>query len=109
MEKILEGIAASGGIAEGKARVVLDPENAGDFEFGNILVTPKTTPEYTSILLKAAAIITDTGGMLCHASIIARELGVPCVVGTKNATTTVKDKDQIKVDGDKGVIYRSKT
>jgi pyruvate,water dikinase len=69
------------------------------------MVTVMTDPDYTPFVIKASAIVTNTGGMLCHAAIVSRELRKPCVVGTKNATTVLKDGMMVTVDGLKGIIY----
>jgi len=102
----VKGTPASPGRAVGVARVVLDPRNAGEFNEGDILVTGMTRPEYTPLVKKASAIVTDAGGVLCHAAIIARELKKPCVVGTHNATKLFKTGDKIEVDADKGTATK---
>lgn len=71
---------------------------------GDVLVTGMTTPESVIYIKKALAIITDEGGMLCHAAIISRELGIPCIIGTKIATQVLKDGDLVDVDANKGVV-----
>ncbi len=74
------------------------------FNKGDILVTQMTTPNYLPILRQASGIITDEGGMLSHAAIVSRELNLPCIVGTKNATKVLKDEDLVELNADKGVI-----
>ena len=101
----LKGIAASYGIARGRVKVIHNPEDRGKLKAGEILVTTFTSPLLTPALLKASAIVTDTGGKTCHGAIIARELGIPCVVGTEKATKVLRDGMEIIVDGEKGVIY----
>lgn len=104
---IVKGRTASKGIVVGKARVVLSPEEGNTLKKGEILVTKMTTPDYMIFLHRAAAIITDEGGFTCHAAIVSRELGVPCIIGTEKATKMIKDGEMIKVDASKsnGVVY----
>lgn len=71
---------------------------------GDILVTFMTTPVFVPAMEKAAAIVTDEGGILCHAAIVSRELGIPCVIGTKIATKVLKDGDFVEVDANRGII-----
>jgi pyruvate,water dikinase len=102
---ILKGIPASPGIAKGKVRIILDPSQTSKMKNGDILVTLMTNPLFVPAIQKAKAIVTDVGGLLSHAAIVSRELGIPCVVGTKRATKILRDNQQIKVDGEKGTIY----
>lgn len=88
----------------GKVKIITDLKNISNFKKEEILVTTMTTPAYVPIMEKAAAIITDEGGLLCHAAIVSRELGVPCVIGTKVATKTLKDGDLIEIDADNGIV-----
>lgn len=103
---LLRGIAASPGVAEGKVRILLSPNQMEKMGDGDILVAPETNPEYTLAILKAAAIITDLGGMLSHPAIVARELGIPAVVGTKEATKVLENDMEVTVDGTKGVVLQ---
>ena len=103
---ILKGISASAGIAKGKVKIILDPSENSKMKKGDILVTEMTNPLFLPAIQRAKAIITDVGGLLCHAAIVSRELGIPCVVGTKRATKILKDNQKIKVDGEKGTIYQ---
>lgn len=105
MMKQLKGIGASYGIAQGKVRVILNPKNIDKLKEGEILVTKFTNPLFTPAILKASAIVTDTGGKLSHGAIIARELGKPCIVGTEKATKVFKNGMKIIVDGERGEIY----
>ena len=73
---------------------------------GEILVAPKITPKYVPAMEKAIAIITDEGGLLSHAAIVSREMGIPCVVGTKIATQVLKDGDRVEVDANKGIVRK---
>lgn len=101
------GIVASKGnesFIQGKVRIVLDPFQAKNFQKGEILIAPMTSPEYVFLMEKAAAIITDTGGLTCHAAIVSREFEIPCIVGTKIATQILKDGDVVKIDAAKGTV-----
>lgn len=102
----ISGIPASPGKATGTARVILDPENVKKFQKGDILVTEMTSPKFTPFIGKAAAIVTDEGGTLCHAAIVSREYGIPAVVGTRNATKVLKDGDLVEVDAESGVVRK---
>ena len=104
---ILEGLGASPGVVKGKVKIILTPREANKMKEGEILVTVMTNPLYVTAIQRAKAIITDVGGMICHAAIVARELGIPCVVGTKKATKTLKDGVEVIVDGSEGKIYLS--
>lgn len=105
MKILLRGVGASPGRAKGKVRVVLKAEDAKNMEEGNILVAHYTTPLLTTAMLKARAIITDEGGIMCHAAIVAREMGIPCVTGTHKATQLLKNGQIVIVDGEEGVVY----
>lgn len=100
------GIVASRGKARGIANIVLNPEMTKKFKKGEILVTTMTSPKFTIFYKKTSAIITDSGGMLCHAAIIAREMNIPCIVGTKIATKVLKDGDYIEVDATAGKVRK---
>jgi pyruvate,water dikinase len=100
----LEGFAGAAGVVEGPARVILSFEKFPDLQSGDILVCPATSTAWTPLFLKIAAVVTDTGGMLTHAAIAAREYGIPAVVGTWNATNSIRDGDIIRVDGNMGVV-----
>jgi len=103
---VISGSPASAGEAVGVARIAFDPIEADKkMEDGDILVTPMTSPDYTLAILKASAIVTNFGGILCHAALVSRELGKPCVTGTKKATEVLKDGQRISVNGDKGEVY----
>ena len=105
---ILEGLAASGGIASGTVKIVKTIEDLEKIQKGDILVTVMTDPDMVVSMQKCAAIVTDEGGMTAHAAIVSREMGIPAVVGTQNATKTLKDGDVITVDGFKGKVYSGK-
>lgn len=106
---VVKGAPASPGQVSGKAHVILDPSLIDEFKQGEILVTEMTAPDWVPAMKKAKAIITDSGGMTCHASIVSRELGIPCIVGTKSrgeaATAVIRTGDDITVDATHGVVY----
>ncbi len=102
---LLKGLGASPGIATGKVKVILSEKEISKVEEGDILVTTMTTPDMVPAMKRAAAIVTDEGGLTCHAAIVSRELGVPAVVGTREATKVLKDGMIVTVDGEKGVVY----
>ncbi|MBW2978145.1 hypothetical protein KY331_04835 [Candidatus Woesearchaeota archaeon] len=104
--KVIKGNVAYKGKATGITHIVVDPSKAENFREGDILVTGMTRPEYLPLMKKAAAIITDGGGVLCHAAIVARELKKPCVIATKNATKLLKDGDLVEVDAEKGIVRK---
>lgn len=100
----LYGNSAFGGKVSGVVKVVLLNREIGKVNKGDILVADMTSPDYVTAMKKSAAVITDEGGITCHAAITARELKIPCVIGTKIATKVLKDGDKIEVDADSGVI-----
>jgi pyruvate,water dikinase len=104
-EIILRGLGASPGMGVGKAKVILKEDEIAKVQEGDILVTTMTSPDMVPAMQRAAAIVTDEGGMTCHAAIVSRELGVPAIVGTKKATNLLKDGMLVTADGDKGVVY----
>ncbi|PKL63876.1 MAG: phosphoenolpyruvate synthase [Methanomicrobiales archaeon HGW-Methanomicrobiales-3] len=102
---LLKGQGAAPGIASGKVVIIRDVRDVGKVKEGDILVTKMTNPDMVPAMRKVAAIITDEGGMTCHAAIVSRELGTPAIVGTKNATNLLKNDQLVTVDGEKGHIY----
>jgi pyruvate,water dikinase len=102
---LVRGLGASPGMGMGKVKIVRSSKEIKNMDRGDVLVTEMTTPDFVPGMKKASAIITDTGGMTSHAAIVSRELGVPCVVGTGNATATLKDGMEVSVDGSHGIIY----
>ncbi|MEW6586314.1 MAG: phosphoenolpyruvate synthase, partial [Nitrospirota bacterium] len=108
MEKyiLLRGIGVSPGQASGKVRTVLNVKNLSAFNKGDILVTEMTTPDWVPAMKIASAVVTNLGGKTCHAAIVSRELGVPCVVGAENATKVLQDGEVITVDGQRGLIFK---
>jgi pyruvate,water dikinase len=103
-EPLVRGLGAAPGSASGIVRRVAVLSEAGDLGHGDILVTHMTAPDWVPLMRRAAAIVTDSGGMTCHAAIVSRELGIPCVVGTGNATTTLRDGELVTVDATRGVV-----
>jgi pyruvate,water dikinase len=103
--RTLLGIAASPGRGEGMAHVLRDPSQASGFKPGQVLVIPHADVGWTPLFLVASAIVTDIGGVLSHAAVVAREYGVPMVMNTRFATSKVKTGDALLVDGDRGVVY----
>jgi len=103
---ILRGFGASPGIATGVARILHGPSEMEKLKTGEVLVTTMTTPDMVPAMSQASAIVTDEGGMTCHAAIVSRELGVPCVVGTREATRVIADGSEVTVDGKTGAVYR---
>ena len=104
-EIIVSGAAASFGQASGPVIVIPEAKDSDKVKKGNVLVTEMTTPDFVPAMKKAAAIVTDTGGRTCHAAIVSRELGIPCVVGTGDATKKLKNGQIVTVDGAKGAVY----
>lgn len=100
----LAGQVAYPGHAHGRVRIVNAPAELSHFKRGEIMVSRSTNPSLISAMQKAAAIVTDLGGLTCHAAIVARELKKPCVVGTKHATGVLKNGDRIDVDADRGIV-----
>jgi pyruvate, water dikinase len=103
-EPLVSGLAASPGKVAGAVRVLTSPQQGKLLRDGEILVAPMTNPDWVPTMRRAGALVTDSGGMTCHAAIVARELGVPCVVGTGNATSTLADGQLVTVDGSMGEV-----
>ena len=107
-EPLVSGIAVGEKISHGRVHVLKDPDHLSDFKAGDVLVTSMTDPAWEPIMKKAAAIVTDRGGRTCHSAIISRELGLPCIVGTGNATQILQSGNDITVscsEGAHGNIY----
>jgi phosphohistidine swiveling domain-containing protein len=102
----LKGVVANPGMARGKVRIVLKTSEIKNFKAGEILVTNQTTPDFVPAMKKAAAIITEQGGITSHAAIISRELHKPCIIGTKIATRILKNGDLIEVNANIGIIKK---
>lgn len=105
-EVLVSGLGASPGMATGCVKILRDISELSKVKEGDIMVTTMTTPDMVPAMKRAAAIVTDEGGLTCHAAIVSRELGTPAVVGTKNSTEVLKDGMIVTVDGDKGKIYK---
>ena len=107
LKVVVKGIAAGRrGFGAGTAKIVTSPEEAAKvMQKGDILVTEMTNPDYVPFMKLAGAIVTDKGGVTCHAAIVSRELGIPCVVGSENATKLMKNGKQYTVDSRSGVVY----
>jgi len=101
---LIKGTVASMGQAEGIVKVLHSYRDINKVEEGDILVTSMTTPDFVMAMRRAAAIVTDEGGVLCHAAIVSREFGIPCITGTKIATQILKDGDKVFVDAEKGTV-----
>ncbi|MBW2977563.1 hypothetical protein KY331_01840, partial [Candidatus Woesearchaeota archaeon] len=105
-EMEIKGTSANAGYVKGTAKVITNVKEFHKFKKGDILIANSTTPNYMPIMGKAAAFLTDEGGITCHAAIVSREMGKPCIIGLKNATKVFKDEDLIEVDADKGVVRK---
>ncbi len=104
--KSLKGTIAYRGIARGVVRIVYDPRDSMEFNEGDILVTGMTRPEFLLLMKKAGAIVTDSGGILSHAAIVARELKKPCLIGTERATKILQTGDVVEVDAEQGIVRK---
>lgn len=104
-DPVLVGVGASRGIGQGPAHLVFNIDQALALHTGQVLVTPMTNPDMVVAMRNSAAIVTDVGGMICHAAIVSRELGLPCVVGTETATQTLTAAEMVTVDGSSGLVY----
>jgi pyruvate,water dikinase len=102
--KELKGSIAYKGIVQGKAKIINTIDDMKKFEEGDILLSIQSSPSLMPAIIKCAAIVTDEGGIMCHASVISRELKKPCIIGTKFATKIFKDGDMVEVDADKGIV-----
>ena len=102
---LVRGLGASPGMASGNVKVVFDIDELDKIKDGDIMVTTMTTPDMVPAMRRASGIVTDEGGVTCHASIISRELGIPCVVGTADATTKLEENFGVTIDGKKGLVF----
>jgi pyruvate,water dikinase len=102
---VLSGSGASPGIGTGPVTICKDPSQIAKVKKGDVLVSTMTSPDFVPAMKRASAIVTDEGGQTSHAAIVSRELGIPCVVGTKVATTTLKNNQTVTVDGKNGLVY----
>ena len=102
-QKQIKGQPACLGKATGRARIIKNIREFGKIKQGDVLITPMTTPDYVLVMKKVAAIVTDEGGVTCHAAIVSREFNIPCIVGTSNATKVFNDGDLVEVDANTGI------
>lgn len=105
---ITKGLGASPGMASGTVKTVRNIDELDKIEIGDILVTVMTTPDMVPAMKRANGIITDEGGVTCHAAIVSRELGIPCVVGTSDGSKVLKENSIVTLDGNKGFVYDGK-
>jgi pyruvate,water dikinase len=103
-DTVLHGLAVNAGVYEGPARLVDSAEDFGRIKKGDVLVTRMTSPYFNVVLPLLGAIVTDRGGQLCHAAIVAREYGIPGIVGTREATAKIVDGARVRVDGTTGEV-----
>jgi pyruvate,water dikinase len=101
---LVTGMGASPGMAAGKVRVLGSPAEGSQLREGEVLVATMTSPDWVPTMRRAAAVVTDSGGTTCHAAIVSRELGIPCIVGTRNATTVLRDGEEVTVDSGRGNV-----
>ena len=104
----VKGEIGSPGKASGQVKIIMNVDDFHKMQPNDVLVTTMTTPDFVILMQKAAAIVTDIGGLLCHAAIISRELNKPCVIGTKIGTKVFKDCDMVEVDANKGIVRKIK-
>ena len=104
--KQLNGMPVWQGVVRGKVKVLLACDQVGKMNQGDILVCTMSDPDFMPAIQKASAIVADQGGLLCHAAIVARELQIPCVVGTEYGTKLLKDGDEVEVDAVNGVVRK---
>lgn len=102
----IRGQIGNKGIYRGPVRIVMNAQDFHKMQPGEVLVSTMTTPDFVILMQKAGAIVTDIGGMLCHAAIVSREINKPCIIGTKNATKILKDGDMVEVDAEKGIVRK---
>jgi pyruvate,water dikinase len=102
--QIIKGVGVSKGSVRGKARVILELQDSDKLQPGDILVCRTTSAPWSPLIAIAAGVVTDTGGLLSHSAIVAREYAIPCVTGTRSATTLIADGAIVTVDGEKGTV-----
>jgi pyruvate,water dikinase len=100
----LLGVAASPGVVEGTARVILSPTELDAVQEGEVLICPITAPSWAPVFTKISAAVSDIGGIMAHAAIVSREYGLPAVVGTGFGTKSIKTGQMVRVDGSRGVV-----
>jgi pyruvate, water dikinase len=104
-EALVRGLGAAPGVAHGEVKIISELSRGNDLKEGDVLVTHMTAPDWVPLMRRSAAIITDAGGMTCHAAIVSRELGIPCVVGAAEATSKLRDGELVTVDATHGTVY----
>ena len=104
-EALVHGLGAAPGIGHGEVKIISELSQGNDLKEGDVLVTHMTAPDWVPLMRRSAAIITDSGGMTCHAAIVSRELGIPCVVGAADATSKLRDGELVTVDATHGTVY----
>jgi pyruvate,water dikinase len=102
--KVVDGHGASAGVVEGRARVISSEKELDQIQDGEVLVCPTTAPSWAPIFSRISAVVSDIGGMMCHAAIVCREYGLPAVVGTGAGTTMLRTGQQVRVDGGAGTV-----
>ncbi len=105
-ENTLVGKAAYRGVVRGKVKIIMRSEDVSKVEPGDVLVSIMTTPNFLPAMERAVAFVTDEGGITCHAAIVAREMKKPCIIGTKNATSVLKDGDMVEIDAEQGIVRK---
>ncbi len=106
-QKALTGICANPGVASGPVKIIRKTHDLVNMKQGDVLVASMTRPEMLVAMKKAIAIVTDEGGITSHAAVVSRELGIPCLIGTKSATSWLKDGDVVEVDASAGTVKKS--
>lgn len=101
---LVNGLGASPGVATGTVRVLRAPDEGAQLQAGEVLVAPMTSPDWVPTMRRATAVVTDSGGMTCHAAIVSRELGIPCIVGARNATEKLRTGETVTVDATHGRV-----
>ena len=104
-ETLVRGLGAAPGVGHGEVKIISELSRGNDLKEGDVLVTHMTAPDWVPLMRRSAAIITDSGGMTCHAAIVSRELGIPCVVGAADATSKLRDGELVTVDATHGTVY----
>ena len=102
---LVRGLSASPGLGSGTVKKIKDVTEIARIEAGDVLVTVMTNPDMVPAMRKASAVVTDEGGRTCHAAIVSRELGIPCIVGAKVATAVLAEGSKVTVDATCGVVY----
>ena len=104
---LANGLGVSPGKATGKIVICKKVSDLAKVQDGNIIVVPASSPAWTQGMLRGAGFISERGGIICHVAIVAREIGVPCIVGVEKATEILKDGMKVEIDGKEGVIYET--